>query len=164
VIALALAGAIIGFWRYNRYPAKIIMGDSGALFLGFVIAAVSVHGLMKTTTMVAVAVPIVALGLPITDTVFAIARRLRQGKPIMQADRGHLHHRLLDEFGLPQTRAVLILHFVSACFGLAALALEAYQVWLALGVLAALALGARLSLSKAAPADNQRRQTGISDR
>lgn len=116
---LALAGACLGFLPFNFYPAKIFMGDGGSLFLGFMIAVLSVVGPLKRSTMVAVVVPVIVLGIPIFDTFFAILRRVVNRRPIMEADKGHLHHRLMDS-GYGQRRAVLMLYGISAIMGMAA--------------------------------------------
>lgn len=114
-----IAGASLGFLPFNFNPAKIFMGDTGALFLGYMLAVTSVLGMMKSVTVIALAIPILALGFPIFDTMFAILRRLINNKPIMQADKGHLHHRLLD-IGLSQRQTVLILYFISLILGITA--------------------------------------------
>jgi UDP-GlcNAc:undecaprenyl-phosphate GlcNAc-1-phosphate transferase len=121
VVALtaALAGSALGFLRYNFNPAKIFMGDAGAMFLGFALAAVSIEGTLKSAAAVAVVVPVMALGLPIFDTCFAIVRRVSNGHSIGQADRGHLHHRLLD-MGFSQRQACFVMYALSAFLGLAA--------------------------------------------
>lgn len=116
---LALAGGCLGFLPFNFFPAKIFMGDGGSLFLGFMIAALSVVGPLKRSTIIAVVVPVVVLGIPIFDTFFAILRRLVNKRPIMEADKGHLHHRLMAS-GYGQRRAVLMLYGVSATMGMAA--------------------------------------------
>lgn len=121
VLTAALAGAAIGFLRYNFNPARIFMGDAGALFLGFALGAVSIHGVLKSAATVGVAVPVLALGLPIFDTAFAIIRRLVSGKSIGAADRDHLHHRLIG-LGLSVRSAVLVMWAISAWLGLSALA------------------------------------------
>ncbi len=121
-LTAALAGSALGFLPYNFNPAKIFMGDAGAMFLGYALAAVSVEGALKSTATVAVAVPILALGLPIFDTVFAIVRRRRKGVPVSSADRDHLHHRLL-QLGLTHRETVVAMYFVSGWLGLSALAL-----------------------------------------
>ncbi len=90
-----IAGSCAGFLPYNFNPAKIFMGDTGALFLGFMLAALSIEGVMKSVATIAVVVPIIILGVPIFDTTFAIFRRLLNGRSIAEADKGHLHHRLL---------------------------------------------------------------------
>lgn len=119
----ALAGAALGFLRYNFNPAKIFMGDTGSMFLGFILAGISVIGAVKCTATIALIVPILALGLPIMDTTFAIIRRYRGGVPIFKPDRGHLHHRLLD-LGFSQRQAVLLMYVISALLGLSAVALN----------------------------------------
>jgi len=123
VLAAALAGSAAGFLPHNFNPAKIFMGDAGSMFLGFTLAAISMQGALKQTTAVALLVPIVALGLPITDTALSIIRRLRAGRSIGQADRNHIHHRLLD-LGLGQKKAVLLMWAVTAWLGLGAILLS----------------------------------------
>ena len=103
----------------NFYSAKIFMGDGGALFLGFMIAVLSVVGPLKRSTMIAVVIPVIVLGIPIFDTLFAIIRRALNGQPIMAADKGHLHHQLMAS-GFGQIRAVLMLYGISAIMGMAA--------------------------------------------
>lgn len=115
-LTAVLAGSILGFIPYNFNPASIFMGDTGAQLLGFLLAAISIQGAIKSAAAFAIAVPILALGLPIYDTLFAMIRRKINGKPIMQADRGHLHHRLLD-LGLTQRQAVIIMYLISAALG-----------------------------------------------
>lgn len=119
IISSVIAGACLGFLPYNFNPAKIFMGDTGALFLGFMLASLSIEGVMKSVATIAVVVPIIILGVPIFDTTFAIFRRLLNGKSIAEADKGHLHHRLL-QMGYSQKKTVLILYFISAIFGLCA--------------------------------------------
>ena len=116
---LCLSGSCIGFLPFNFHPAKTFMGDGGSLFLGFMIAVLSVVGPLKKTTVLAVVVPVIVLGIPIFDTAFAILRRLASGRPIMEADKGHLHHRLMDS-GYGQKRAVLMLYGISAIMGMTA--------------------------------------------
>lgn len=116
VLTVILAGSILGFLPYNFNPASIFMGDTGAQLLGFLLAAISIEGAIKSATAFAIAVPILALGIPIYDTLFAMIRRKINGKPIMQADKGHLHHRLLD-MGLNQKQAVIIMYLISAVLG-----------------------------------------------
>jgi UDP-GlcNAc:undecaprenyl-phosphate GlcNAc-1-phosphate transferase len=126
LVAIALVGGTIGFLRYNFNPAKIFMGDCGSLFLGFMLGSLSLTGAMKVAATVAVFLPILILGIPIFDTAFAIVRRLATGKPIFQADRGHLHHRLLN-IGLSQRRAVLLIYGFSTLLGGIALYLVKYS-------------------------------------
>jgi UDP-GlcNAc:undecaprenyl-phosphate GlcNAc-1-phosphate transferase len=119
VVSLVLCGALAGFLRYNFNPASIFMGDSGALFVGFLLAALAVLGTQKATTAVAVLTPILAFGLPVVDTSVTMARRLVAGRPIFQGDSEHIHHMLLAR-GWSQRRVVLILYAVCAVFGLLA--------------------------------------------
>ncbi len=119
IVTAALAGAGIGFLPYNFNPAKIFMGDTGSMFLGFVLACISIQGVMKMYALVSFAVPILILGLPIFDTLFAIVRRMITGKPIMSPDRGHLHHRLLD-MGFSQKQTVAILYTLTSVLCLTA--------------------------------------------
>lgn len=120
MIIVAMAGAALGFLQYNFNPAKIFMGDTGSMLLGYTMAVASVLGLVKTAATVALVVPLIALGLPILDTIFAIIRRKMSGVPIFQPDKGHLHHRLLA-LGMSQKQAVLIMYFVSVILGIVAL-------------------------------------------
>lgn len=120
IVSAIIAGSCLGFLPYNFNPAKIFMGDTGALFLGFILAALSIEGVMKSVATIAVIVPIIILGLPIFDTTFAIFRRLLNGKSIAEADKGHLHHRLMAR-GYSQRKTVLILYAISATFGLIAI-------------------------------------------
>ncbi|HZW81967.1 MAG TPA: MraY family glycosyltransferase [Candidatus Deferrimicrobium sp.] len=116
----ALAGCCLGFLFFNFHPAKVFMGDSGSMFLGFILAGVSVTGLLKTPALFGLVLPLLALGMPIFDMTFAVIRRKWKGQPISLADRGHFHHRLLD-MGLSHREAVLALYLLSATLGGAAL-------------------------------------------
>ena len=127
MVTAALAGAAVGFLYYNFNPARIFMGDTGSMFLGFMLAGISVVGAVKSAATIALIVPILALGLPILDTTFAIVRRMRNHRPIFKPDKGHLHHRLLAH-GFTQKQAVLLMYVVSALFGLCALALTAVSM------------------------------------
>ena len=115
VVAAALLGALLGFLPHNFSPARIFLGDSGSLFLGFVLAVLSVQGSMKSATAVIVAVPLLALFIPLLDTVVAILRRWIRGMPIMEADGRHIHHRLAA-VGFRHRDAVLLLYLVGAGF------------------------------------------------
>ncbi len=123
IITAALAGAGFGFLPYNFNPAKIFMGDTGALFLGFILACVSVQGFLKFSAVISFAVPLLILGLPIFDTVFAIVRRVLTGRSPMSPDRGHLHHRLLD-MGFSQKQTVAILYTMTAILCLTAVVIS----------------------------------------
>jgi len=122
IIAVSLVGAIFGFLPYNFNPAKIFMGDTGSTFLGFMLAVLSVEGTMKSVTVIALVIPLLVLSLPIFDTLFAILRRISNGRPIGEADRGHIHHRLLD-MGLSHRMSVVILYVISGALGLLSIAL-----------------------------------------
>jgi UDP-GlcNAc:undecaprenyl-phosphate GlcNAc-1-phosphate transferase len=119
VIMMAVAGGALGFLPFNFHPARIFMGDGGALFLGFMLASISIIGPVKSATVIAMIVPALVLGLPIFDTAFAILRRLAGGRPIMEADKGHLHHRLMAA-GLGQKQSVLTLYGISGIMGVTA--------------------------------------------
>lgn len=116
VLTAALAGACLGFLPRNFNPAEIFMGDTGSTFLGFVLAVTSILGVFKGYALLAVSVSVLCLGLPVFDTIFAMLRRMAKHQPIMQPDRGHLHHRLIDR-GFSQKQAVLILYAISFCLG-----------------------------------------------
>ncbi|MFW6386742.1 MAG: glycosyltransferase family 4 protein [Bacillota bacterium] len=118
--AVILAGGMLGFLRFNFHPAEIFMGDSGSLFIGYLLAAISVTGALKSAATVTVVVPVLALGIPIFDTVYAIIRRLYNNRPVGEADHGHLHHRLLA-LGWTQTEVVLIVYGISFALGVSAL-------------------------------------------
>ena len=120
VLATILAGALIGFLRYNFNPATIFLGDCGSLFVGFMLSALSITGAQKDTTLVAVTIPLVSFGLPLIDTALAVLRRFLSGRPLFSADRNHIHHRLL-EMGFTHRQVVIILYGVSAALGLLSL-------------------------------------------
>lgn len=125
VIALAfmLACATLGFLRYNFHPAKIFLGDTGSMFLGFTLAALAVMGVAKSTTAISVFIPLVILGIPLLDTVFAVMRRYLTRRPIFQPDKEHLHHQLLA-MGLTHRQTVLVIYAVSGVLGLSAVLLN----------------------------------------
>ena len=120
VFSLVLCGSVAGFLRYNFNPASIFLGDSGALFIGFLLAAMSVLGTQKATTAVAIFVPILAFGFPVVDTAMTMGRRLVSRKPVFQGDNEHIHHMLLAR-GWSQRRVAIVLYGVCAMFGLLAL-------------------------------------------
>ncbi|HWT89251.1 MAG TPA: MraY family glycosyltransferase [Candidatus Angelobacter sp.] len=122
ILTLALAGAIAGFLRYNFNPASIFLGDCGSLLIGFLISAIAIAGSHKSPTMVAVAIPIVSLGLPILEVAVAVFRRFLSCRRLFAPDREHIHHKLLGR-GLPHKQTVLVLYGVSACFCLGSLLL-----------------------------------------
>jgi UDP-GlcNAc:undecaprenyl-phosphate GlcNAc-1-phosphate transferase len=121
LVAAVTLGATLGFLRHNFYPARIFMGDSGALLLGFTLATLSVEGLLKTASIVSLFLPLVVLAVPIADTSFVVAKRLKHGLPVYERDRSHLHHRFLS-IGFTQRRAVLTIYAWCATLAAAALA------------------------------------------
>ena len=137
---LALAGGALGFLPYNFYPARIFMGDGGSLFLGFLLSTMSILGPVKSATIVAVIIPVLVLGVPIFDTAFAIFRRLVNKRPIMEADKGRLHHRLM-KLGYGQRRATLMLYGVSGIMGISPSVTFSRGLWVeTLGLFWAIAL------------------------
>lgn len=120
VCTIVLAGSILGFLKYNFHPASIFLGDTGALFLGYTLSALSVLGLTKGATAISIFVPIVVLGVPILDTLFAIVRRYMNKQPIFQADKEHLHHRLLA-IGFSHKQTVLIIYAMNTVLGASAI-------------------------------------------
>jgi UDP-GlcNAc:undecaprenyl-phosphate GlcNAc-1-phosphate transferase len=133
VLAAIVCGACLGFLRHNFYPARIFMGDSGALLLGFVLAAIAVQGLLKTAATVALFFPLLVLAVPIVDTTFVVARRLKHREKVFEADQAHLHHRFLRRGFSEPCAAVTIWAW---CLSLAAGALatrfvpfRAHGVW-----------------------------------
>ena len=121
ILSAIVFGAALGFLRHNFYPARIFMGDSGALLLGFVLAAVAVQGLLKTAAVASLFFPLLVLAVPILDTSFVVARRLKYGKPVYVADREHLHHRFVN-IGFSQRRAAIYIYLWVATLAAAALA------------------------------------------
>lgn len=142
LLAATLAGSIVGFLWHNFNPATIFMGDTGSMFLGFVLATTSLVGSVsqKGQTAIAILVPILALGLPIMDTLLAMVRRFLERRSIFSPDRGHIHHRLLD-MGITHRRAVLILYAASLAFTVGSLVVYVGRSWQAGLALVALAVG-----------------------
>ncbi len=119
LLMTALLGGILGFLRYNFAPAKIFMGDTGSMFLGFLLANITIMGVLKSAITLALFIPLLIFGIPIFDTLFAILRRIKNKKSIMEADRKHLHHQLLDK-GLSQKQVVIFIYFATFFLGLLA--------------------------------------------
>ncbi len=149
VIVTAMSGALVGFLPYNFSPAKTFIGDTGSNFLGFMLAVVSILGVAKTYTAAVIVLPVIVLGLPIFDVLFAIIRRIVKGKSIkavFKPDKGHLHHRLVEK-GFSQKQAVLILYGLSASLGMFAIILFDSGIWKALSfllmIIASVAIGYR---------------------
>ena len=139
MVMAALVGACIGFLPYNFNPAKIFMGDTGATFLGFIMATMSVQGMFKMYNLISFVVPFLILGLPIFDVCFAVIRRVSKGQSPMTPDRSHVHHKLID-MGMSQKQAVGTLYVITAILGLSAVVLTASNALKAIVVLVALAL------------------------
>lgn len=127
-ICIIFIGSVIGFLPYNFHPAKIFMGDSGALLLGYTISIISLIGLYKSVTLFSFIVPILILGVPVFDVTFAIIRRIANKKPISAPDKGHLHHRLLL-LGLSHRQTVLVLYSMSVAFSIIAYAFSSTTLW-----------------------------------
>ncbi len=147
ILVTALAGALVGFLPFNFAPAKTFIGDTGSNFLGFSLSIIAILGMAKTYTAAVIVLPLIVLGLPIFDTIWAIVRRLIKGKSIkaiFKADKGHLHHKIVAR-GFSQKQAVLILYGISATFGIFAVILLDSGIWKALSfllmVIVALGLG-----------------------
>ena len=147
ILVASLAGALVGFWPFNFAPAKTFIGDTGSNFLGYSLSIISILGAAKTYTIAVIVLPLIVLGLPIFDTLWAIIRRLIKGKSIkaiFKADKGHLHHRIVAK-GFGQKQAVLILYGISATFGIFAVILLDSGIWKALSfllmVIVAISLG-----------------------
>jgi UDP-GlcNAc:undecaprenyl-phosphate/decaprenyl-phosphate GlcNAc-1-phosphate transferase len=120
VLSLAMVGAILGFLRFNFNPATIFLGDSGSLFIGFMLSALALRGAQKAPTVVAIAIPVVSFGLPILETTLSVLRRFISGRPVFTADREHIHHKLL-QLGMSHRQVVIVLYGVSGIFALLSL-------------------------------------------
>ncbi|MGI6678089.1 MAG: glycosyltransferase family 4 protein [Dehalobacterium sp.] len=144
-LALFLAAAALGFLRYNFNPAKLFMGDCGSLFLGYILGALAVMGLSKGATVISLLIPVIILGIPILDTFFAIIRRFTNKKPIFEADKGHLHHRLLD-MGLSHKQTVVVIYAITFLLGSSAVLLTmlttAQSVLILIGISVLILVGA----------------------
>jgi UDP-GlcNAc:undecaprenyl-phosphate GlcNAc-1-phosphate transferase len=124
VLALVVSGSVAGFLLFNFHPARIFLGDSGSLFLGHMLASIALIGSLKSTAVFTTILPILIMGIPLADVLWAIVRRIREGQPISKADKGHVHHRLLD-FGLSHRGVVLALYGFNLLLG-------SFAVWLSL--------------------------------
>ncbi len=146
LVIVTMAGATLGFLAYNLHPASIFLGDSGSMFLGFMLAGVGLLSSEKSPTVVAVAIPVLSLGLPVFDTSLAIARRFLRRQPIFAADRGHIHHRLLV-LGHTPRKAMLLLYGACALLGLGAMLLVNNSGYVAL-VLVVMGLAAAFAIQR----------------
>jgi UDP-GlcNAc:undecaprenyl-phosphate GlcNAc-1-phosphate transferase len=127
MMAILLIGAVLGFLKYNKHPAQIFMGDSGANFLGFILGIIALDGAFKQTTLISIFIPILALGVPIFDNIFVIIKRFSVGKPIYKADATQIHHRLLST-GLNQKQVVTAISLLSVCLSLVSIILLLLEV------------------------------------
>ena len=127
IMMFTLVAALIGFLPYNFFPARIYLGDTGALFIGFMIAVFSLSGL-KNATFISIIVPVLILGVPITDTIYAMLRRILNKKPISQADKHHLHHRLM-QMGLTHRQTVLVIYGIALIFSFISLLYPISSIW-----------------------------------
>jgi UDP-GlcNAc:undecaprenyl-phosphate/decaprenyl-phosphate GlcNAc-1-phosphate transferase len=136
-LGLVMLGSTVGFLVYNFYPAKIFMGDTGSLFLGYMISVVSVLGLYKEVTIVSLIIPIIILGIPIMDTTFAIIRRLVQGRPLSSPDKLHLHHCII-RLGFTHRQTVIMIYALSILFSVIAIVLTRSTLWGSISILVSL--------------------------
>ncbi len=120
LIGVAVAGSAVGFLRYNFSPATIFMGDAGSMFLGYMLAVSALIGVMQSAFTISLAIPIIALAVPIFDTVFAIVRRARRGQPVFSPDKEHFHHQLMAA-GLNPKQAVILIYFATGLLGVLAI-------------------------------------------
>lgn len=161
LLTAILAGSCLGFLPFNSHPAKIFMGDAGALFLGYTLSVLSINGVFKTHTVLAFLIPMSIFGLPLFDTVFAVVRRLIHGQSPFHADRGHIHHRLID-MGFGHRRSVLTLYAICGILGIAAVMLTRPVLYPALLIIVcALVLFCLIYLVMRNP--STRAQTGLLD-
>jgi len=126
ILSAAVLGASLGFLLYNFHPARVFMGDGGALFLGFMLGAISIIGTLKTSAVLAVIIPVLVVALPVLDVAFAMFRRFRSGQGMMQADRLHFHHRLLA-FGWTQKEIVLLMYVVTLVLSILTILLTLFK-------------------------------------
>ncbi|MFE8696476.1 glycosyltransferase family 4 protein [Cytobacillus sp. FJAT-53684] len=145
-MGLIVLGSTLGFLVYNFHPAKIFMGDTGALFLGYIISVLALSG-FKNVTIVSLIIPVIILGVPISDTLFAIIRRFVNKQPLSAADKSHLHHCLL-RLGYSHRQTVLIIYGIAAMFGLAAVIFSQATMWVALLVIAILIIAIEIFAEK----------------
>lgn len=127
IMAIILVGVTLAYLRFNKPPAKVFMGDAGATFLGFLLAVIALDGAFKQATVLSLFIPILALGVPIFDNLFVVAKRFKQGKPMYQADASQAHYRLLRA-GLNHKQALMVLMLLGTCLGLSSIILLLVQV------------------------------------
>ncbi|MFS0821598.1 glycosyltransferase family 4 protein [Bacillus sp. 1P02SD] len=146
IMALILAVSTLGFLVFNFHPAKIFMGDTGALFLGYMIAVLSLLG-FKNVTFISLIIPVIILGVPISDTLFAIVRRIVNKQPLSAPDKSHLHHCLI-KLGYSHRKSVLLIYLMSALFGIAAFLFSQATIWGSLIILFTLIIAIELIVEK----------------
>lgn len=135
ILSIGLIGSTLGFLPYNFYPAKIFMGDTGSMFLGFVLALITIEGTFKGATFITFFVPVIAMGVPVLDTGLSILRRLIKGNGVFRPDKQHIHHKLLLQEG-SQRDAVIKLYFLTLCFGSIAIGLSGMKgIWAFVGII-----------------------------
>ncbi|MBQ3126792.1 MAG: undecaprenyl/decaprenyl-phosphate alpha-N-acetylglucosaminyl 1-phosphate transferase [Clostridia bacterium] len=161
LLTAILAGSCLGFLPFNSHPAKIFMGDAGALFLGYTLSVLSVTGIFKTHAVLAFLIPMSVFGLPLFDTAFAVIRRLLHGQSPFHADRGHIHHRLID-MGFGHRRSVLTLYAICGILGIAAVMLTLPVLYPAL-IIIVCALALFLGTSFVMRHPETREQTALID-
>jgi len=161
LLMAVLVGACVGFLPFNLNPAKIFMGDTGAMFLGYTLSVISIEGVLKMHTLVSFVIPILIFAFPIFDTAFAFTRRILHGKSPFSPDRGHLHHRLID-MGLNQKQTVAILYAVCAILGLSAIMFTSERL-LRAGALILLAIALLIINFRLFKNPKTREQAGIDD-
>jgi UDP-GlcNAc:undecaprenyl-phosphate GlcNAc-1-phosphate transferase len=125
-LSLYVIGATLGFLVFNFYPAKVFLGDSGSMFLGFMLAVIAIIGALKSAAALAIFIPVFVIGVPVFDAVYVIVKRMKAGVPISKADKGHLHHKLLA-LGFTHRQVVIILYILAALFGGISLFLTKYH-------------------------------------
>lgn len=126
LLSVLLMGVCLGFLVYNFHPAKVFMGDSGALFLGFLLAGISAVGTLKTAAIVSLFIPVIVVALPVVDVLLAIIRRIQQGRKIMEPDRQHIHHRLL-RFGWSQREVVLFIYVLTLLLSIVSITVTVFK-------------------------------------
>ncbi|MCX7904966.1 MAG: undecaprenyl/decaprenyl-phosphate alpha-N-acetylglucosaminyl 1-phosphate transferase, partial [Caloramator sp.] len=125
-LSIILLGSCLGFLKYNFHPAKIFLGDTGSQFIGYMLASISIISAIKYATAFSIFIPVLAFGVPIYDTLSTIIRRKLNNRPIMEADRGHLHHRLLDK-GYSHIQTVLIMYALTVILGIISIIVSIYS-------------------------------------
>jgi len=161
-ICLALIGSLIGFLKYNYHPAKIFMGDTGSLLLGFLISAITIEGIQESKGNIALLVPVIVLAVPLGDSVLAFFRRLLKGKHPFKADKDHLHHRLID-LGLSHKQAVHVIYLASILFAIAAYLISSEEKIYGLLMLILVIITVIISLNRLGYLEAQKKKVYLGD-